>query len=109
MGTTAWAVSLGAAEANPIMAPLTEGPLGFVAMAGLKLGVVYIAAQQPPDDCAPGMAFLAGMGWGAAANNIAVIAGASVAWPIGVAVGLAVGVGSYRTGWARAECGALSP
>lgn len=60
----------GAVEANPLMAPLTEGPLGFATMFGLKTGLTFYAYNQELESCAAATAFSSSLGWGAFIYNV---------------------------------------
>lgn len=86
--TTYHAISSGVGvEANPV---LPQGAVGAaVVSAGLKLAVTHGVKHFAPEACVPAYRGTTAVGWGAAANNLAVIAGSSGVLP--VAVGLGVG------------------
>lgn len=86
--TTAAGLAAGLAEGNPAVAGLVSSPAGLVAFAALKLGLAKAAGYLPFQDCIEAKRTLAGMGWAAAAWNVAAmvanpaagIAAALVAW-----------------------------
>lgn len=102
--TTAVGVyAMGAREANPIASGLVSHPLGMAALTALKFGLPVLARRLPPEECRLLIPWVTGLGFGAAANNLAVIAGISSAGPIGIGVGLASLIWSYHYS-AKDEC-----
>ena len=93
----------GATEANPLLG-FVEHPAGMVAFAAFKIGYPLLFPLLPPEECRSVTAVATGLGFGAAAYNLAVIAGAGGALPIGIAVGLASLIWSYDYGAAEREC-----
>ncbi|MEN8133029.1 MAG: DUF5658 family protein [Pseudomonadota bacterium] len=50
--TTGAGIAAGFQEVNPVMAPLANGgPIGLVAMAGIKLGFNQLGRHQEPETC----------------------------------------------------------
>ena len=81
MGSTAIALSAGAAEANPIGAVLIP----------LKLGMGYATEKYWADDCTERAVIAGAAGsfyYGATVNNLLVAAGSTAAIPVGVMAGL---------------------
>jgi len=90
--TTGAGIAAGLQEVNPVMAPLANGgPIGLLAMAGIKLGFNQLGRQQDPETCREWLSISAAAGWGAATSNIAMI----MAPPLAV-VALPIAIQSYR-------------
>lgn len=90
--TTGVGIAAGLQEVNPVMAPLANGgPIGLLAMAGIKLGFNQLGRQQEPETCREWLSISAAAGWGAATSNIAMI----MAPPLAV-VALPIAIQSYR-------------
>lgn len=89
LATTMVGIGLGASEANPLMAPLTEGPAGFLVMAGLKYGLVKWGDSLDFRSCVAIRQSAAQVGMGLTVSNIATVV--SGATPLG----LAIGIGTY--------------
>jgi hypothetical protein len=91
--TTGAGISAGLEEANPVMAPLAHGgPIGLVAMAGIKLGFNQLGRYQEPETCREWLSISAAAGWGAATSNLAML----MAPPLAV-VALPIAIQSYRS------------
>ena len=84
--TTSIALSMpGIAEANP---------LGW-ATVPIRLAIMQHAKTLPREQAQPLMDSVSASGWGAAANNLAVLAGAG---PAGAILGIAVGYAVWKSG-----------
>jgi hypothetical protein len=94
VATTGVGVSAGLVEANPIMAPLTGGPVGLVAMAGIKLGVNRMGRHQEPKTCRQWLCLSTAVGWGAASSNLAML----MAPPLFL-VAIPIAIKSYYSAW----------
>jgi hypothetical protein len=94
VATTGVGVSAGLVEANPIMAPLTGGPVGLGAMAGIKLGFNRMGRHQDPAACRHWLCLSTAAGWGAAYNNLVML----VAPPLFLAA-VPVAIVSYSSAW----------
>ena len=94
VATTGVGVSAGLVEGNPIMAPLTGGPVGLAAMAGIKLGLNRIGRRQEPATCRQWLCVSTAAGWGAASSNLAML----VAPPLALAA-VPAAIGSYQAAW----------
>ena len=91
--TTGAGIAAGLQEANPIMAPLAHGgPIGLVAMAGIKLGFNELGRYQEPETCREWLSISAAAGWGAATSNLVML----LAPPLAI-VALPIAIQSYRT------------
>lgn len=89
LATTVIGIGLGASEANPIMAPLTEGPAGFIVMAGLKYGLVKWGDSLDFRSCVNVRKSAAQIGMGLTVSNlVTVVSGVTP-------LGLAIGIGTY--------------
>lgn len=88
-GTTALALTAGYTEGNPLLADLS--PAGMIA---LGVGVValrkIVIADLPMAECLAGTRVISSIGWGAAAWNAALLAGAAT--PLGAVIGIAAAV-----------------
>lgn len=80
VATTVVGLSVGLTEANP---------LGVLALP-LKYGALAYSKTLPLHECIHLRKLSGGFGWGAAAANVAAIAGLG---PVGLVIGLAVGIG----------------
>ncbi|MEJ6023569.1 hypothetical protein [Ramlibacter sp. PS4R-6] len=101
-GITADAVSTGLALSAPGIGELN--PLGW-ATVPLRIMMVQHAKSLPQEEGRPMMQSIEAGGWGAAANNLLVLAGASsIAAPI---VGLAVGYAIWKKGEPEREFWAI--
>lgn len=68
---------------------LPQGAAGAALVsAGLKLAVTHGVKHFAPEACVPTYRGTTALGWGAAANNLAVIAGGSGALPVAVGIGV---------------------
>ena len=94
VATTGVGVSAGLVEANPIMAPLTGGPVGLAAMAGIKLGFNRMGRHQEPAACRQWLCLSTAAGWGAASSNLAML----VAPPLFLAA-VPLAIESYCSAW----------
>jgi hypothetical protein len=94
VATTGVGVSSGLVEANPIMAPLTGGPVGLGAMAGIKLGFNRMGRHQDPATCRHWLCLSTAAGWGAAYSNLVML----VAPPLFLAA-VPVAIESYYSAW----------
>jgi hypothetical protein len=91
-GVAADAASTGAALATP---GITEAnPLGW-ATVPLRLAAIQYAKTLPREQGQPVMDAVSASGWGAAANNMMVLAGASTVAPI---IGIAIGYAVWKSG-----------
>ncbi|MCP4408097.1 MAG: hypothetical protein GY807_10125 [Gammaproteobacteria bacterium] len=91
--TTGAGIAAGLQEANPVMAPLANaGPIGLLAMAGIKLGFNQLGRHQEPETCREWLSISAAAGWGAATSNLAML----MAPPLAL-VALPIAIQSYRT------------
>jgi hypothetical protein len=98
LGTAADAATTAAALASPGLGEMN--PLGW-ATVPLRLGIMQYAKTLPREEGQPVMDAVSASGWGAAANNLLVLAGASgVAAPI---VGLAIGYAVWKSGETERE------
>ena len=89
LATTGAALGSGMVESNPLMAGTLTTPVGWAGAAVVKVGVPVMAKHLPEDACRKVRAGFGGAGYGAAAWNLALLAGA----PTGV--GLPVALGAY--------------
>lgn len=79
--TSAAAIGAGGLEVNP---------LGFATIP-LRIGVMEYAKTLPREESQPLMDAITASGWGAAANNLLVLAGAGVVAPLfGIVVGYTI-------------------
>jgi hypothetical protein len=97
VGVAADAVSTGAALATPGLAE--ANPLGW-ATVPLRMAIIEHAKSLPREKGQPMMDAVSASGWGAAANNLLVLAGASAAAPL---AGLAVGYAVWKSGETERE------
>lgn len=110
VGTTAVAIAGGlGSEGNPLLSTLTEGPAGFVALAGLKLGMTAYARTKPPERCVRTLRIKNALTGGAVLNNIAIIAGAASGGAVAAGVIGGVLAWHYTEDSAAAECAAGVP
>lgn len=80
VATTAAGISSGLlVEANPLLAPLSGGPAGFVAMAALKAGAVSAADGLSYEACVEARQGLGTIGWGLGASNLGMLINPGVA------------------------------
>jgi hypothetical protein len=91
-GVAADAATTGAALATPGIAEMN--PLGW-ATVPLRVAAIQYAKTLPREEGQPVMDAVSASGWGAAANNLLVLAGASAAAPV---VGLAIGYAVWKSG-----------
>lgn len=67
---------------------------GALALAAVKLGLVYWTRTLPPEQCEPAYSIVGGIGWGATAANIVTLTLAPPLWAAIVAgVGAGIGTG----------------
>jgi hypothetical protein len=90
--TAADAISTGAALATPGVVELN--PLGW-ATVPLRLLAIQNAKSLPREEAQPQLDMISASSWGAAANNVLVMAGVGAAAPV---VGLVVGYAVWRSG-----------
>jgi len=91
-GVAADAATTGAALATP---GITEAnPLGW-ATVPLRLAAIQYAKTLPKEQGQPVMDAVSASGWGAAANNLMVLAGASTVAPV---IGFAIGYAVWKSG-----------
>jgi hypothetical protein len=91
-GTAADAVTTGAALATPGLGE--ANPLGWVTVP-IRMAVIEHAKTLPREEGQPLMDAVSATSWGAAANNLLMLAGASAAAPV---VGIAVGYAIWKRG-----------
>ncbi len=75
VATTAIGIANGAAEANPLVAPLAATPAGLAGLLAAKLGASEWARHQDPATCYQTSSVLTALGNGAGMANAAVLAG----------------------------------
>lgn len=92
VATTAAGVAQGAAEMNPMVAPMVGSPVGLLALLGLKLGATEWAQRQDVYTCAGMTLGLSDVGWAAAISNGLILAAAT---PWAFPIGMAGGIGSH--------------
>lgn len=97
MGTTADAVTTGAALASPGIAE--ANPLGW-ATVPIRMAIIEHAKSLPREQGQPVMDAVSASGWGAAANNLLVLVGAGPAAPI---AGMAIGYAVWKSGETERE------
>jgi hypothetical protein len=91
-GIAADAVTTGIALSTPGI--VETNPLGW-ATVPIRLAIMQYAKSLPREEGQPVMDAVSATGWGAAANNLAVLAGMG---PIGPVVALAVGYTVWKSG-----------
>ena len=96
-GVAADAASTAAALATPGIAE--ANPLGWATLP-IRLAVIEHAKTLPREEGQPLMDAVSASGWGAAANNLLVLAGAGPAAPI---VGVALGYAMWKQGETERE------
>jgi hypothetical protein len=96
-GVAADAVSTGAALAAPGIGE--ANPLGW-ATVPIRIAIIQHAKSLPREQGQPMMDAVSASGWGAAANNLLVLAGASAAAPL---AGLAIGYAVWKSGETERE------
>lgn len=89
--TTGLALSAGAVEMNPIIAPT---PLGLVAMTGMKIGLVKYAETLPQDEKRLAIKSSSAAWGGAAVNNLMVLMAAPP--PVPLIAGLIMGFITWK-------------
>lgn len=97
VGTAADAATTGAALAMPGLGE--ANPLGWMTVP-IRMAVIEHAKTLPREEGQPMMDAVSAASWGAAANNLLMLAGASVAAPV---VGLAVGYVVWKKGETERE------
>jgi hypothetical protein len=88
--TTGMAVSSGALESNPLIAPT---PVGLVALTGVKIGLVKYADTLPQEDKRLALKSTSAIWGGAAVNNVMVLLAAPPPFPI--IAGLVMGIATW--------------
>lgn len=78
VATTGAGLSIGAAEANPL----------GLALLGVKLAAYQHIKAQPADEQPRLWGMFGAFGWGAAVNNLCVIASGGACWVVGAVAGL---------------------
>jgi hypothetical protein len=96
-GIAADAVTTGIALSVPGIAE--TNPLGWATIP-IRLAVMQYAKSLPREEGQPVMDAVSASGWGAAASNLAVLAGAGAAAPI---LGIAVGYAIWKNGQPERE------
>lgn len=112
--STGISVANGLEEANPLVEPLVSGgPIGLIGLSSVKLGLNRLAPRQSPANCRALLSVSTAVGWGAVANNLAML----IAPPLAM-VAVPVALRTYNSAWrgsalrtcsrmqARAETGA---
>ena len=103
--TTAIALAHGATEANQLVAGAVGSPVGLGAVIAGKLALAHYGKTLRRDECRALSGGLFGLGAGAAASNLLVLAGAGAAGPLlAIPVGLALWYADDKSGWWKADC-----
>lgn len=97
VGVAADVATTGAALATPGIGE--ANPLGWMTVP-IRLAIIEHAKTLPREEGQPMMDAVSASGWGAAANNLLVLAGASAAAPI---VGIAIGYAVWKKGESERE------
>jgi hypothetical protein len=99
IGSTALALSQGFVEGNPVVAGAISTPAGTAAIVALKLFGPTLANNLALEECTIVRTSIAASGWGAAAWNLAGIAGAST----GVGIGMALVAGGVTAFYSETD------
>ena len=103
--TTAIALAQGATEANPLVAGAVGSTIGLSAVIAGKLALAHYGKTLRHDECRALSGGLFGLGAGAAASNLLVLAGGSAAGPLlAIPVGLILWYADDKAGWWKADC-----
>lgn len=102
LATTAIVLSNGAVESNALISG--ADPLTWVGIGVVKLTLPIITSKLSQGACEGTQTVLFGLGAGAAANNLLVMAGAVGGWQVAIPLGLVAMIVYNKFGWYTHDC-----